>query len=410
MNLLLSAYACEPGRGSEPGFGWNWAVHLAAEGHRVHVLTAEIHRAAVEARLAGRPVEGLGVTFVATPAWAEPVLRGQAGVYLRYFLWQHDTLQIARGLHARRPFDLAHHVTWGSVAAASPLGGLGVPHVLGPVGGGQVAPPGFQDYFAPGWPAEAVRSALMRHVVPRLPAPRRRLAETDLVLATNRDTKALAERMGAPRVELLLDSGLPAAFFSRPPRKPSAGGPLRVLWVGRLMPRKALRLSLEALARMQRPSTMTVLGDGPQGPRVADWVRTLRLEGRVDWRGHVPWETVRAAYRNHDLLLFASLRDSFGSQLLEAMANALPIVTLDLHGAGDLVPDAAAAKVPVGSPGATAEGLARALDALHADPERRLAMGRVGRRFAEEHRWAAKARRMSARYERLLGRRAPAPV
>ena len=33
--ILLSAYACEPHKGSEPGIGWNWAIQLASLGHQV---------------------------------------------------------------------------------------------------------------------------------------------------------------------------------------------------------------------------------------------------------------------------------------------------------------------------------------------------------------------------------------
>jgi hypothetical protein len=38
MKLLLSAYACEPSKGSEPGVGWNWATQAALD-HEVWVLT-----------------------------------------------------------------------------------------------------------------------------------------------------------------------------------------------------------------------------------------------------------------------------------------------------------------------------------------------------------------------------------
>lgn len=39
LNILLSAYACEPNKGSEPGIGWNWAIEIAKRGHVVTVLT-----------------------------------------------------------------------------------------------------------------------------------------------------------------------------------------------------------------------------------------------------------------------------------------------------------------------------------------------------------------------------------
>ena len=40
MKLLVSAYACEPGKGSEPAVGWNWVQALARRGYQVHVSPA----------------------------------------------------------------------------------------------------------------------------------------------------------------------------------------------------------------------------------------------------------------------------------------------------------------------------------------------------------------------------------
>ena len=50
--ILLSAYACEPGKGSEPEVGWLWATELADAGHEVWVITREANRHAIEMELA----------------------------------------------------------------------------------------------------------------------------------------------------------------------------------------------------------------------------------------------------------------------------------------------------------------------------------------------------------------------
>ena len=48
LRILLSAYACEPDRGSEPGVGWNWVRHLARE-HEVWVITRSNNRGIIDA-------------------------------------------------------------------------------------------------------------------------------------------------------------------------------------------------------------------------------------------------------------------------------------------------------------------------------------------------------------------------
>ncbi|MGB8801257.1 MAG: hypothetical protein WCC97_11250, partial [Candidatus Acidiferrales bacterium] len=55
LKILLSAYACEPDKGSEPGVGWNH-VKQAARFHDVWVLTRSNNRASIERALATEPM------------------------------------------------------------------------------------------------------------------------------------------------------------------------------------------------------------------------------------------------------------------------------------------------------------------------------------------------------------------
>src|SRR5882762_7358255 len=50
LKVLISAYACEPGKGSEPEVGWQWALQMARF-HDVVVLTRENNRGNIEREL-----------------------------------------------------------------------------------------------------------------------------------------------------------------------------------------------------------------------------------------------------------------------------------------------------------------------------------------------------------------------
>ena len=56
MNVLISAYACDPFEGSEPGVGWNWVL-LASGVANVWVITRANNRPSIEASAPGRPRE-----------------------------------------------------------------------------------------------------------------------------------------------------------------------------------------------------------------------------------------------------------------------------------------------------------------------------------------------------------------
>ena len=141
LRVLMSAYACGPDRGSEPGVGWN-AVRAAARDHDVWVLTSREHQTAIEAAVAR---DGLSVRFVFVdwPRWLEFTKRTRVGFELQQYWWQFAAYLRARTLHARIGFDLAHHVTVCRYWMPSFLPFLGIPFVWGPVGGGESAPKSF---------------------------------------------------------------------------------------------------------------------------------------------------------------------------------------------------------------------------------------------------------------------------
>ena len=148
LKVLISAYACEPGKGSEPGVGWNVAREMAKH-HDIWVLTRANNRPAIEAELAENPVPGLHFAYYDLPRWAKWWKRGGRGVQLYYYLWQLGAYRVARRLHREVGFDLAHHVTFVKYWAPSLVSRLPVPFVWGPVGGGESAPKAFWDDFGP---------------------------------------------------------------------------------------------------------------------------------------------------------------------------------------------------------------------------------------------------------------------
>lgn len=402
LKVLLSAYSCEPNRGSEPGNGWNTAIYLARAGVRVWVLTRSSVRAAIEENT---PKDlHLRFVYVDIPSRWQRVLPTALREHAQYLLWQRLIFRTAVRLDREVGFDLIHHVTWGSLTAGSWLWGVGKPFIFGPVGGGQIAPRAFLHYFGRGGYKERFRSFVVKHITPRNPLTVNTVRNAEVVLSTNSDTQRIVDKIGANRSLLLLDACLPPEMI--PPVAPIRhdAAVLRVLWVGRLLPRKALNLALDAIARVDStvPLRLTILGGGPLGTAVPGWIRDRGLADRVQWKGQVSWAEVQAAYLEHDVFLFTSLRDSSGAQLLEAMAEALPIVMLNHHGGAEFVPDDAALKVPVTRPSDTVDGIARALEFLYHHPSARVQMGKTAWEFARRQTWDQRASQYLELYTQVL--------
>ena len=333
-----------------------------------------------------------------------PLRFGAIRPILECIPWQWLALSAARGIDAEYDIHIVHHVTWGSLHVGSRLWKLRKPFVFGPVGGGQIAPRGFRRYLQGGWLLEMLRSFIVRYFTSVLFSAKSTVSHSNLVLAVNLDTHKWVQRLGGSRVELMLDIGIPRSMLADAEKSAKPGQALKVLWVGRLVPRKALLLALEALAQVDKTIdvTCTILGDGPQGQFLPGWIEQLGVGHRVEWRGQVAWEVVMQAYSDHDVFLFTSLRDTGGTQLVEAMAKGLAVVTLDHHGAHVAVPAEAGIKVPVTVPERVTREIAHALERLAKDPETVACMGRAARKCAENHTWDKKAARMSDIYPTLI--------
>jgi len=409
MKILLSAYACALNRGSEEGIGWNWLVSLGKLGHEIWCVTTvrASHGAQEEIQRLG--LDNIRLIHVEVPDWVEKGYHWEAGVYLHYLVWQWNAYTKAKQLDSTLHFDLVHHVTYGSIQMGSEMWRLGKPMIFGPAGGGQSSPPLFRRYFFQWWKSEKIREIVSKLLLAFYPGSRRTMRHSHTVLATNTESYRMAERLGARDVRLFLDTSIAIELFPDTPPTRTTGGSLKLLWTGRLMARKALLLVLEALAQV--PSEvdfhLTILGDGPMGHLLPKWIKDLGLETRVDWKGQVPWDVVRDYYEASDAFLFCSLRDSFGSQLLEAMAYGLPIITLNHQGAAAFVPDAAAIKVPVITPSLAVQGIADAVVELSANPERRFVMGQAGFDFARTQTSAKRAQQMQAIYDSIPTVRTP---
>jgi glycosyltransferase involved in cell wall biosynthesis len=338
LKVLLSAYACEPGKGSEPGMGWHWAVEIARLGHEVHILTRANNVAQVERGIA--PLSGLrlfvhGYDLPRSLRWWK---QGQRGVRLYYVLWQWGASRRARALHRLSAFDLVHHITFAVYRHPSFMGSLGIPFVFGPVGGGEDTPPALRASLPlRGRILEALRTAANRlaSVDPLLLSTLRRAS---LILYKTIETLAQIPPRFHAQCVCVQDVAVDAEEVA--PAPAACAGP-HFLFAGRLLYWKGVHLALRALAavRTELPGArLTIVGKGPDRARLERLARALALEDAIDWRGWLPREEVLRTYASHTAFVFPSLHDSGGTVVMEAIAQGLPVICLDLGGPGAILP------------------------------------------------------------------------
>lgn len=376
MKLLVSAFSCSPGLGSEPGVGWHAIEELARE-HEVWALVDRNCEATVQKHLPFPFPARIHLHYVEVPLLTKLVrgpLNNGLGWLVYYYLWQVFQWLEARRLHARIGFDACQHVTFVKYNVPSFLHLLGIPFIWGPVGGAETAPMGFYREF--GWQtrlAEAGRLALQGLALadPWLHWCNRR---SHHALAVTEQTAQAMRRLGARRVEVLPAVALSEEELAELQAAPRAASPRppTLLYVGRLIAWKGVHLGLRALAACPNKQLhYRIIGDGPLRPFLEAEARRLGLADRVTFSGSLPREEVLQAYAGADGFLYPSLHDSGGNAVLEAMGAGLPVLCLRYGGPDLLVAGECGWKVAASTPEAAVQGLAEALEGFAEEKERR---------------------------------------
>jgi len=197
------------------------------------------------------------------------------------------------------------------------------------------------------------------------------------VVACNHDAwqGATRHRRGAETGVHLIHHGLDLADweFREAPVVPESA-PLKLVFVGRFVPKKGLSVLFHALARLRGLGMqvhLSLFGSGPLEAQLRTLAATLGLAESVSWCGVVSRDEIARQMRRHDVLVMPSIttpegdRDGIPNVVLEAMACGTPVVGSD---AGSL-PEALTAGTGWDCPAGDDGALAEAIQQLRATPE-----------------------------------------
>jgi glycosyltransferase involved in cell wall biosynthesis len=410
MKVLISAYACEPNQGSEPGVGWDTACAIARD-HEVWVLTTATHRSGIESF--GSSDLNIHWVYLDPLNWVYDWTTGGKGiqwdVHFHHYLWQIKAYFVAKRLHKTVNFDLVHHATYGRYSAPSFLALLPIPFVWGPVGGGESAPLSFwKDFDFKGKLYEFLRQVakISGEFDPFVHLTARRSA---IALACTPETATRLRALRVPRLEMLpgqtavsetdwemlqgLKSIRDAQFGDRP---------VRFLSLGRLIHWKGYHLGVRAfLAAKLKNAEYWIVGTGAE-------LESLKVlakgDDRIKFLGSLPRTQALHVMAECDVFVHPSLHDFSPTVCVESMAAGLPILCLDLGGPSIQVTDETGIRVSANHPRQAVHDLAQAMMDLELDREKRDRMGMAGQaRVREFYRWETRG----ALYRRLYETRIP---
>ncbi len=377
--------------------GYRWARQLAAR-HDVTILT--YHK---RGRIPlSRQLPGIRII-----EWEEPPGLGRAErlnsmvkpAYVPFYARSRRWIRAALARGER--FDVAHQPVPLAVRYPSPVAGLGIPFVLGPVGGSLKSPQGFasEEGTSPWYLGlRGLDGLRLRHDF----LLRRTYQQADCVLGIAPYVQDLLGHINVRRFEVMSDSGLET--LPEPVERTGRSGPVRLLYVGRLVRTKGVRDAIRAVGLMTgQPVHLDVVGDGFDRGACEALAGQLGLAGRVTFHGWLPRPRIGEFYRAADVFVFPSYREPGGNVIFEAMGHGLPLVVSDRGGPGAAVDETCGIRVHPGSPDQYARDLASVLARLVREPAWRLALGEgARRRVMTIGLWETKVQQAGSIYEEVI--------
>ena len=404
MRAVISAYSCEPHKGSEPGIGWHIASGLARH-HEVWVITRANNEEAISKHADSESLGRMHFLFFDLPPVFRMLKRGKIGLELYYYLWQVGAFLLAREQHRKLDFQIAHHVTFGRYWSPSLLALLPIPFVWGPVGGGESTPDTLIPHFGTrGRWRERLRD-VARWFGEHDPLVRLTARRSAYAIVTTNETGERVERLGARRIVEVSQIGLSGADYEELQGFPEdPPGPIRFLSMGRLLEWKGFHFGVEAFAEAQLPDAeYWIVGAGPQKRRLAETAARMGVSDRVRFLGAVSRDRALLHLSQCHALVHPSTHDSGGWVLLEAMAAGRPVVCLDTGGPATIVTEETGFKIRPQSGTETVRALAAAMRQIAQSRELRLGLGRAGKeRIRTSFPWSIKAATLSDVYGRAM--------
>lgn len=400
MRVLVSAYACEPHKGSEPGIGWNWVKQIAKY-HEVWVITRANNREIIEQELKNDQIPNVHFCYLDLPHWMSFWKRGSRGIHLYYYLWQIAAYFLARRLHNQIRFDITHHVTFVNDWMPSFLALLPVPFIW--TIGSQEVPAALKSEIGV-W----ARFLEFIKVIARYFDPffRMTLNRSQAIVAIDPDTASRVPNNYSSKLHIIPAMGisLDELPLVSKERKPFSFEELRILMVGRFIYFKGFTLATKAFAEFigkYKNARLIFIGEGPEHQRLRKLVFQSRVNTQVDFMGWLPRLEVLKQIQQADILLFPSYEGG-GFVVIEALAAGKPVVCLNVGGPAQAVTEECGIKVKVDNPEQIIHGLAEALERLACDSKLRERMGQAARRRIEEmYEWDKKGQEIKEIYDKI---------
>lgn len=406
LKILINAYACSPGMGSEPGMAWNWVSNLA-KFCELYIITEGEFREKIE-EVVPTLEQGKNMHFYYNPV-SEEIRKmcwnqGDWRFYKYYREWQWKTYLMAKDICSSEHIDVLHQLNMIGFREPGYLWKLskenGVPFVWGPVDAKDKFPVAYLD-------GANIKTKLFMRLKNFLTGIQLRYSERVLKAARQASVvfSASSNSQHSFKKYMRIDSPLlnetGCYVQEHPITDKSQKETFDVLWVGKMDFRKQLSLALLTMAAIgDNKFRLHIIGGG-DSVFYQQMAEGLGIADQCVWHGAVSHDEVQKLMQASDVFFFTSVAEGTPHVVLEAIGNNLPVVCFDTCGQGDAVNDKVGRKVNLSNPAQSAADFAKLLNDLEHDRTLLKQLSGNCKQRQTELSWEEKAKMMVEWYEKV---------
>jgi glycosyltransferase involved in cell wall biosynthesis len=391
--ILVSAYACEPLKGSEQGVGWNWVMQMAKNNY-IHVITRSNNKEFIELHLPQSVVHNITFHYYDTHPIIKKLKNKAKGLYFYYFFWQLGITPVIRTIIEKKNIDYSMHLTMGSIWMPTFLPFFKIPFIWGPLGGGECVPKPFVNDFP-------IKQRIVQRVRywlnatsflnPFIVYPSKKAVA---IIARTKNTAEVIPSKYQSKTQVMLETAMESEVFRYEKKNQFKNKELtKLIITGRLVPFKNVICAIRAMTYLEPDYNihLTIIGSGPEKERIENEIGKRNLNEKVSFISEMKRSGVLNELRNSDIYLFPSLREGGTWALMEAMAIRLPVICLNWTGMEIITDSKTAIHIPITTPKQMPKDLADAIRKLIDQPELKESIGdAASNRIKEVFNWDSK--------------------
>jgi glycosyltransferase involved in cell wall biosynthesis len=359
MKILISAYASEPGCGSEYGVGWMVPTKMARKypEHDIYVLTRSRCKEKIESALKDIGLKNLHFLFYDIPRYLfyKNEMKSNWGEQLNYLWWQLLVKKYVKKINNTYHFDVFHHLTFNQYRTPSPGFFLNISFVMGPIGGAEL----INDVFLQDLEQHTLKKENIRKSGKDLRVfgwwAKRKKNKKVILCSSKENLTRLEPYKGNAEMRMMPAIAFDPIDFDGIGKGREDGTKddvFHMIYAGKAFDWKGLHIFLKAAALAYADDekykiTLVGIRFEEEQKRVNGWISELKLKNHVELVPFIQRSDLLKMLSLCDLSVYPAFRDSGSMSVLEASALGCPSICFNAGGQ-DAFPDDTLVKIEIG--------------------------------------------------------------